>query len=391
VIDGAKTHNGEFGALEQDVWQIVIETIPDIAYLLDPYGVYLDVNPHLCKVLRLTREKLIGSRMAAHLERDHVALAERVIKNIVERRTTERSTRTYPLAGGDSSTFEVLETPLVQDGKVWAIAGIGRDVTQEIVLERKLWDTSESRQTAVDFALRTSLGLVKGYVYTLGQSHGMDEERRSRYVHIIEEEIDHLAKIIEDLLDVRRLENGDYAVEEEIVDLSECLSYVLRQCEEEAERREIKLTVHAPEKINPLYAPREAVMRILFNLVQNAIHHTLHAGAVDIEAQDHEAYVEIAVRDNGVGIPENELPYVFDKYYRAKSSTVSPIQGTGLGLTITRTLVEAMGGRVWVTSKVGAGSEFRVVLPRKPVSTNDVSETEFWKLSSVFPETASII
>ncbi|HEY3296261.1 MAG TPA: PAS domain-containing sensor histidine kinase [bacterium] len=381
------------GAAGPEVWQHLIETSPDIVYVLSPDGVFLDVNPQLCKILKLPRERVIGSKIGAQLDRDHVALAERVLKSIVERRTVERSTRTYHPSGGDAHTFEVVETPLVRDGRVWAVAGIGRDITEDLTLERKLWDTAESRHSAVDFALRTSLGLVKGYVYTLGQSHAMDDVRRARYVHIIEEEIDHLAKIIEDMLDVRRMEIGDHQYDEEIVDVADCVAYAVRQCEEESQRREIRVTVRISERMDPVYTSREGLIRVLLNLVQNAIHHTLHTGEVQVEAQDHEAYVEFIVKDNGTGIPENELPYVFDKYYRAKSSVASPVQGTGLGLTISRTLIEAMGGRVWATSRVGAGSEFRVVLPRRPVETGGAGEgeAEFPGFASLPAKSASTI
>jgi len=390
-MDHEQIHVVDATSQARDVWQQLIESTPDIAYVLNPDGVYLEVNPQLCKILRQSRERLVGAKASAQLDRDHVALAERVLKSIVEKRTVERSTRTFQVAGGDAHTFEVVETPLVRDGRVWAVAGIGRDVTQEITLERKLWDTAESRHSAVDFALRTSLGLVKGYVYTLGQNHAMDDVRRTRYVHIIEEEIDHLAKIIEDMLDVRRMEIGDHGLDEEIVDVRDCVTYALRQCEDEAQRREIRVQLKMAENINPVYTAREALIRVILNLVQNAIQHTLHTGEVQVDVQDHEAYVEFVVKDNGVGIPENELPYIFDKYYRAKSSAASPVQGTGLGLTITRTLIEAMGGRVWATSRVGAGSEFRAVLPRRPVSTGDVGETDFPEMPSALTNIASTI
>jgi two-component system, OmpR family, sensor histidine kinase ResE len=320
--------------------------------------------------------------VTAHLDRDFQVMTERALSEIVLRRISQRSTRTYQIPGADPLTFEVVESPLVRDGRVWAIAGVGRDITQEVTLERKLWDRAETRQSVVDFALRTSLGLVKGYVYTLGQNHAMDDVRRIRYVSIIEEEIERLAKIIEDLLDVRRMESGNFEVQSEVVDLAECVQFAVRHCTEEAERGEITLKVRLPETPSPVYAPREALARVVLNLLQNGVHYTLHGGEVSLEVEEHEAYVEIFVRDNGVGIPENELPYIFDKYYRGRNGGAASAQGTGLGLMIARTLVEAMGGQILVTSRVGVGSEFRVVLPRRPVSSGDAGEAEYWKLSS---------
>ena len=369
----------------------VIETTPDIVYVLNPEGVFVDVNPQLCRLLRAPREKLLGAKITAHLERDYVAMTERVLKEIVERRLPQRSTRAYQAQGSEPQTYEVMESPLVRDGRVWAIAGIGREITQEVVLERKLWDTRESRQWTVDFALRTALGLVRGYIYTLCQGGLADEERRTRYVKVIEEEIDHISKIVEDMLDIRRLESGDLSLSGEVVSVGDCLAHVMLQFADEAQRRDIEMAVDVGPGMNPICVPREALLRILHNLVQNAIHYTLHRGKVLVEARDHENYVEIHVRDNGVGIPDDEISFIFEKYYRGKSNAASPTQGTGLGLAVTRTLVEALSGKIWATSRVGAGSDFGVVIPRQPFGYNESGEPELWKLSSATSDSATIV
>jgi signal transduction histidine kinase len=238
----------------------------------------------------------------------------------------------------------------------------------------------------VDFAVRTSLGLVKGYVYALGQNQLMDDHHRARYVRIIEEEIDHLAKIIEDMLDVRRMESGRYELNWDAVDIRECVRVVECQCEEEALRRRIEVVVRMPETMEPLYLPREAISRVMLNLLLNGIHHTLHNGKVWLTVEDHDLYIEISVKDNGVGIPESEIPYIFDKFYRGRNSASSNLMGPGLGLTIVRTLVEAMGGKIHVGSAVGAGTDFRMVLPRQPVGVLDPNDTQAPKLPSAAPD-----
>jgi two-component system sensor histidine kinase ResE len=369
----------------------VIETTPDIVYILNPEGVIVEANPPLCRLLRRSREKLLGDKVSAHLDRDCVAMTERVLKEIVKRRLPQRSTRSFQVPGSEPQTYEVMESPLLRDGQVWAIAGIGREITQEVVLERKLWDTRESRQWAVDFALRTALGLVRGYIYTLCQGGLADEERRTRYVKVIEEEIDHISKIIEDMLDIRRFEGGDLSLSGDVVGVGDCIAHVMLQFADEAQGRDIELEADVNRDMNPVCVPREALLRILHNLVQNAIHYTLHRGRVVVEARDHESYVEIHVRDNGVGIPEDEIPYIFEKYYRGKSISTSPTQGTGLGLAVTRTLVEALGGKVWVNSRVGAGCDFGVVIPRQPFGFNEFGEPESWKLTSATSDSATIV
>lgn len=391
-MSGAEwTDAGASGSRDSDWCRHVMETTPDLVYILSADGAILEANPQLCRLLRVPREKLTGTKIIAHLDRDHVAMTERVLNEIVERRVPQRSTRQYQIPGSDPQMFEVMESPLVRDGKVYAIAGIGREITQEAVLERKLWDMDESHQWTVDFALRTALGLVKGYIYTLCQGGMTDEERRTRYTRIIEEEIDHISKIVEDMLDIRRIENGDYSLAGDVVDVGDCIAHVLLRCEDEAQRREIQLVSDSARNMNPIYVPREALVRILYNLVLNAIHFTLHEGKVLVEARDHENYVEIHVKDNGVGIPDDEIPFIFEKYYRGKSSAALPTQGTGLGLAVTRILTEALGGKIWAGSRVGAGSDFGVVIPRQPFDFTDNGETELWKRSSVSADATSTV
>jgi two-component system, OmpR family, phosphate regulon sensor histidine kinase PhoR len=361
-----------------DVWQQLAEATTDILYVISPQGDYRDVNPRLCKVLQQPREKLMGSRVTALLSHDEAALTERALQDIVAQRSALRFTRTYLLPGGETRVFEVCECPLMKDGQVAAVAGIGREITQEVTLEHKLWDAAESRRAGVDFALRTSLGLVKGYVCTLRQTTVMDETRRERYVRILEEEIDHLAKMIEDMLDVQRLENGEWEPQCEVMDLVECLRLAHAQCEDEAARRNIELRLETPAVLDPLYAPQEAVARILLNLLQNAVQYTMDGGRVVVAVQDHDAYVDVIFKDSGIGIPESELPYIFDKFYRGRSSAAAPGQGTGMGLAISRMLIEALGGRITVTSRVGKGSEFRAVFPRRPLDQTAVGRTNSW-------------
>jgi PAS domain S-box-containing protein len=367
-------------AASMALWGELVHSMRDIAYVLKPDGNYLEVNQQLTRVLRKPREQIIGQHFTIHLDKDQSAVAERIHKEMLSRRSPERSTRVFLVPDADPQYYEVIETPLIRGGEVSAIAGVGRDITQEASLEHKLWDAVESQRYALDFALRTSLGLVKGYIYTLGQSEVLSEDRRVRYIRIIEEEMDHLAKIIEDLLDFRRMEVGNYEFNEQPVQLPECIDLAVRQFKDEAARRAIKLVVDIPEVMDPLYLFSEAVNRVLTNLLQNAILHTMHSGRISIQVLDNDLYVDIIVQDNGVGIPEDELPYIFDKFFRGKSGDGTPSQGIGMGLAIVKTLVTAMGGKIWATSKVGQGSEFRLMLPRRlysvPADDNSSSDPD---------------
>ncbi|MDD5087240.1 MAG: ATP-binding protein [bacterium] len=369
------THHVPLG---ENPWQQVIETCADIAYILSPSGDFLCVNPRLCMLFQSPREAILGTNLFDYLDDDNVATAKRILKEILAGKRPERSTRIVRFAEGRRAVFEVMEHPLVQGGDAWAVAGIGRDITQEAVLEQKLWDASESRRTAVDFALRTSLGLIKGYVYTLRRLRDLSETQHARYTQIIEEEVEHLGRIVENILDVRRLENATLEIESDVMPLRTVIEASVAHCADEASRRNAVISLSVPEAMPPMYLPRDAVERVLINLIQNGLHHSPQGGTIEVVAEDHEAYVDITVRDSGVGIPDSELSQIFDKYYRGAGSAAAGTQGAGMGLPVVRLLLEAMGGKISVQSRVGKGSAFRITLPRRPMDMGHMQSAESW-------------
>ncbi|MBU0691169.1 PAS domain-containing sensor histidine kinase [bacterium] len=372
--DNALSATEKTGA--KSAWEQLVQFSKDIMYLLSPEGRFIDCNQSFYASMKLDRKDVVGRHMTELVSAEDEKLCGRVLRSIVEQRRTERTTRSFKSRKGSAQVFEVIETPIMRNGEVIVISGVGRDITQEVILEQKLWDTEEDRHSTLEFALRTSLGLVKGYVYTLeaGESLGMDQ--RKRYMHIVLDEIDNLSKIVDDLLDYRRLEENSLTMEDELTDLNECVAMAIGQFAEETERREIEMKVTIPEEIAPIHLPPDALMRILMNLIQNAIHHTMHSGKIEVIVNDSDDYIDISVRDNGMGIPEKDLPYIFEKYYRGGGSTDAAAPGAGLGLAVTKILVSALGGKIWAASKPGEQTEFRFVLPRRVgVDNSELSDT----------------
>jgi PAS domain S-box-containing protein len=350
-------------------WFEILDRTHDAIYLLSPGGVVLDVNTQFCRMLKQPREALIGTLLTNWMDRESRQFADRTLKQLLKSGNPLRSTRVYQTVDKERVTTEALETPHLMDNAVTHISGIARDISHEVTLERKMWDTAEAHEHSVEFALRTSLGLVKGYIYTLGQATELDTERRRRYVRVIEDEVDQLAKLIEDLLDVRKLDTADIELRGEVVDVQACSSSALSQCESEAERRDVQLITRVPETISPLFGSTAAVTRIIYNLLQNAVQNTMSGGRVELTIEDAEDWLEVRVRDTGVGIPEKELPHIFDRFYRGAAAVASS-SGIGLGLAIAKTFVTAMGGQIQAKSLPGKGTQMTVVLPRRPVVAN---------------------
>jgi PAS domain S-box-containing protein len=379
-MSSAKALTAAGGSETKSAWDHVVQMSRDIMYILAPDGKVIDCNLSFISMLKLERKDVLGKHLTELTSANDEKLCKRVLRSITEQRRTERTTRSFKARSGQAQVFEVIETPIIRNGDVVMISGAGRDITQEIILEQKLWDSEEDRKSTLEFALRTSLGLVKGYVYTLDAGDSLGVEQRRRYMHIVLDEIDNLSKIVDDLLDYRRLEENSLAMDDELTSLNECVEMILKQFAAEAERREIELKTTIADNLSPIHLPPDALMRILMNLVQNSIHHTLHSGKIEIVVNDSDDYVDISVRDNGIGIPEKDLPYIFEKFYRGTGSTDAAVQGAGLGLAVVKILVSALGGKIWASSKPGELTEFRFVLPRRvgadPSELTDVPEMQ---------------
>jgi len=345
------------------LWQKAVETSADGFVVLNLKGDYLAVNPAYCRLVGKTETALLGRSFFEDLCPETLPVVRRAIETLLKDGQTQRTTVVFPSGDGSSHTAECRCTILGPGGHPWAIVIVARDISQEVVLEHKLWDAVEEHRAALDFALRTSLGLIKGYVHTLYQHQGIDEERRGRFVQIIEEEVDRLSKFAEDLLDYRRLEVGDLYGTNEMVDVAGTLRGVLSGLAGEAARRQIEIETNLGKAQGPLFASQDSLRRIFVNLLQNAILYTPAGGKVRVAFEDLGHALQVVVEDNGPGIPEEELPRIFEKFFRGRAA--DKVMGTGLGLAIAKTLAESLGGGIEVESSPGRGSLFRLRLPRK--------------------------
>jgi PAS domain S-box-containing protein len=356
------------------LWQQAVACAADGIFVLNSRGEYLAVNPAYCKLVDKPEAALLGASYYEDLSEESVSLARRTMEMVARNGQSQRTTVMFRRADGQTRTAECHHAVLRANGQAWATVNLARDITQEVVLEHKLWDAAEEHRAAVDFALRTSLGLIRGYVYTLYQHPGIDEARRGRYVQIIEEEVDRLSKFAEDLLDYRRLEVGDLYGSNEVVDVIGVLRSVVSGFAGEAAHRQIEVETNYGKVQSPFFASQDSLRRIFVNLLQNAILYTPAGGKVRVTLEDLEDTLQVKVEDNGPGIPADELPRIFEKFYRGRAA--EKVKGTGLGLAIAKTLTESLGGALEVESYPERGTTFCLRLPRKGYVVRD------WKVKS---------
>ncbi|HYC71024.1 MAG TPA: ATP-binding protein [Opitutaceae bacterium] len=262
------------------------------------------------------------------------------------------------------TVIEVSGAPIASpDGKEqWALFVI-HDMTSQRRLERMRRDFVAN----ASHELRTPLSIIKGYIETLVDGHAeMPAGDRERFLRTIQRHSERLNAIIQDLLILSRLESGTPGLLFETVDLGALLESIGEDYRRRPGAEERALVVAAGADLGTMRADPEKLRQVLGNLLDNAFKYTAPGARIELVGRALESGgVELAVRDNGPGIPAADLPHIFERFYRADKGRSRETGGTGLGLSIVKHIVQLHGGRVWAESAPGQGTAILLRLPRE--------------------------
>jgi signal transduction histidine kinase len=267
-----------------------------------------------------------------------------------------RPARSQDVALGDRNLI-VSSRLLDQGGAVTTLL----DVTEIRRLEKVRQDFVAN----ASHELKTPLTSMRGFAETLLEDD-LPEKLRTEFLTSIRNNTIRLQRLVDDLLDLSRLESGGWRVQEEPVEVAELAARVWDDLDEGAPRRELEFSLEGEGRV---WADEQGVEQILRNLLDNARRYTPDGGAVAVRitaADEDEGSVAVEVADTGSGIPGSALPRIFERFYRADTSRAREVGGTGLGLAIVRHLVQAMGGSVSAASDLGRGTTLRFTLPKAP-------------------------
>jgi len=251
------------------------------------------------------------------------------------------------------------------------IAGLARsfdqmaDQLQAADTKQKQLDTL--RRDLVAWAghdLRTPLSSIRLLVSALADGMVSDPETVRQYLNQAQKQVDHLSSLVDDLFQVSQLDAGGIVLHREQASLSDLLSDTLESFSAQAKQKQITLSGSAAPGIDPVAMDVQYIGRVLNNLVSNALRYTPSGGAVTLHAEAIPSGVSVSIRDTGEGILPEDLPHVFERFYRGDLSRNHASGGAGLGLAIVKGLVEAHGGSICVESMRGQGTTFTFTLPR---------------------------
>jgi DNA-binding response OmpR family regulator len=190
--------------------------------------------------------------------------------------------------------------------------------------------------------------------------------RQRRFVEIIQSNANRLTELVNDILEISRIETGRIKLEFASLDITEVIREVALSFEGQMVKKLMNLTFHLPKNLPLVYADRARLTQVLVNLIGNAWQYTPEGGRIDVSAKALEGFVQVDVADTGIGIVEKDIEYVFDRFFRSERTEVQVVDGTGLGLSITKSFVEMLGGQIWLESQIDVGTTFSFTLPVDP-------------------------
>ncbi|MBT2691311.1 HAMP domain-containing histidine kinase [Bacillus sp. ISL-47] len=222
---------------------------------------------------------------------------------------------------------------------------------------------------SISHELRTPLTYIKGYA-DIVQKRNLTIEDRDKYLKIIHEEANRLSDLIKDLFDLAKMDKNSFIIQKRPIDLTDFMLKIEQKFSPAFHEKEMELEVICPEGAVIMADPIR-LEQIIFNLLDNAIKYSPSGAKTTLSVNSKKKDVHIKVRDNGKGIPEEDLPYILNRFYRVDKSRTRSLGGTGLGLAIVKELVLAHGGTISVKSKEGKGTEFELVFKGADKNEND--------------------
>jgi two-component system phosphate regulon sensor histidine kinase PhoR len=366
-------------ATEKTKMEVMVDSMADGVIMVDKNKKMVVINPAARKALHLDSYREPGIDLEAIsnlLGYDPTKLLRKEGKASVK---NEVSVYHVPYQAQVSSV-------LGSEGEIQGTVVALRDISREKEIDRM----KSEFIAVVSHELRTPLTSIKnGVSIILGGTAGEITHDQEKFLSLVDRNVNRLAGIINDLLDLSKLEAGKVEIRFQEVDLNEPLDTVISSLKPLAEDKSIAISKKTPVGLPKIYGDNDKIEQIFTNLINNAIKFTPERGSITVAAkpvrseefavhgkketekvselrsEDNELnrnFIEISVEDTGIGIPEEELDLVFDKFHQVAESSTRKTGGTGLGLPITKRLIEAHKGRVWVESKVGKGSIFTFTL-----------------------------
>ncbi len=340
-------------SVERGKLSAVLDTMADGVVVIDGNGRIALVNHAAEQILNLTRGDVLDRRFSE-------AIRDYSLQQLVTRCTEERAVQHGEVEIPQWRRYlSVITTPLAEHGDAGILLTM-HDLTRI----RQVETTRREFVSNVSHELRGPLAAVKGLVESLQSGALKDKKRAKDFLRRINSDVDRMAAMVDELMELSRLESEQAGLELAPLDLRPLMAELQDEHRQRAEKSKITLEVTLPERLPRVRGDEEKLRQVLGNLLNNAFKFTPKHGQILLAAQAENGAVRLRVTDTGVGIPPKHLPHVFERFYKVDRSRRS--EGFGLGLAIVKHVVQTHGGEIDADSVEGQGTTFTVTLPAAP-------------------------
>ncbi|CAI3437416.1 cell wall metabolism sensor histidine kinase WalK [Enterococcus cecorum] len=338
----------------------VLSHMSDGVVATDRRGKVITINDMALSLLGISKEAAVGQNILnlLDIEKDYTL---RKILESTEELLIERNESNY----GDNKIIRV-EFSMIrrESGFISGLVAVMHDVTEQEQNER---DRREFVSN-VSHELRTPLTSMRSYIETLSEGAWQDQEMAPRFLKITLDETDRMIRMINDLLDLSRMDNGNLNLNIEMVNFNELVNFVLDRFDVIIANSEKKYRIVREFTQRPLFVEvdTDRMIQVIDNIMNNAIKYSPDGGKITVRLMETHNNVILSITDQGLGIPKKDISRIFERFYRVDKARARKQGGTGLGLAISKEVVKALGGTIWATSVENYGSTFYISLPYEP-------------------------
>jgi len=357
----------------------------DIIHILSEEGVILYENKAVERILGYRPGELIGINAFDYVHPDDIEFITKEFRELVKNINSKTVVKfRYKHKNGSWIWFETSGQNLLHDENINGILINSRDITKQKKIEEELLISKELAEKAnkakseflsnMSHEIRTPMNGINGFIDILLEME--INENKMKYLKIVKESSDTLLRIINDILSISKIEAGKYKIRENKVNLYKILETILKNYKYQVERKGLNFNFFVDENINKeIWIDDKSVSQILNNLFSNALKFT-EKGSISIVAKEAKNnQIEFIIRDTGIGINEKKQKHLFEPFEQGEHSFNKNHVGTGLGLAIVKRIIDLLGGKIYVDTEIGKGTEFSVIIPLKESKNNIFDET----------------
>ena len=334
--------------------EAILSSMFEGVMLTNERGEILLVNPSIRKLFLIDSSP--EGRKPLEVVRNN-AIQEIVDRVLHENR--EVITQEVGISTPEQKTIMINGVPIVKDNVIEGAVFVFHDITEL----KRLEEIRKDFVANVSHELRTPISSIKGYAETLLDGKVDNKDTVKEFLNIIYQDSNRLANLIDDLLDLSRIESGKMKMEFEPLEILPIVNRCVNVLEKSAKDKSVSVKLNIPADLPKALGDHKRLSQVFLNLLDNAIKYTPEGGSIKISAIRKEKIVQVDISDTGIGISEKDLPRIFERFYRVDKARSRELGGTGLGLSIVKHIVQAHNGQVWVKSMPGRGSTFSCTIP----------------------------